>query len=188
MYFTIKTLIYFKKQKTVVVFTASKLFVIGGVANGTISLNTGESLNYIQTSSNTSRNWTVIAPMTVTRGFAAGALLPDGITILVVGGNTGGNIDSSCELYNTTHNTWSSCPSLPRGSRQAHSAVVYRGRVVVLGGYNGVYLETCEQYEHAYRTWTDFPPFNLAREKFGSAVVRGKIYIAGVREHKRLIL
>ena len=116
--------------------------------------------------------------MSVPRGSCGGALLPDGINILIVGGTQGGmSVHSTSEIFNTETGVFRSGPRLISGPRAGHAVVLYQGRAVAMGGTDcNTSLNTCEQYDPLSNTWSLF----VARAGLGAAVVRGKIYVVGV--------
>ncbi len=117
--------------------------------------------------------------MGTARDYTSGNLLPDNKTFLVIGGKTHGGTDiSSCEKLNVAANTWSSAGSLSK-VRDAHSSVLFKNNVIVLGGWTGAYLNTCEQYDPVTNMWSSFTSFSTPRHSSGSAVALNKIYLAG---------
>jgi N-acetylneuraminic acid mutarotase len=147
----------------------TKVIVCGGFNNGPLySCETLELSNIIV-------GWKVIANMSAPRSGASGNLLPDNKRFLLIGGN-----GSTCETLNIASNTWSTAARLLSVIRNAHSSVLFKNNVIVMGGYDGAnVLKTCEQYDDVTNTWSAFPSFSTARRLFASAVVLGKIYIAG---------
>lgn len=84
-----------------------------------------------------SRGCSTRAPMTVGAGRAGHMMLALGRGLVVAGGlqplRMGFGDQLLCELYDTTHNSWSSIPALPR-PHLSPGATVLDGRLYVVGG------------------------------------------------------
>uniref|UniRef100_A0A8C9X894 Uncharacterized protein n=1 Tax=Sander lucioperca TaxID=283035 RepID=A0A8C9X894_SANLU len=82
-------------------------------------------------------NYREVAPMTVGTGRAGHIMLALGRGLVVAGGLQplwmGFGDQLFCELYNTTHDSWSSIPALPR-PHLSPGATVLGGRLYVVGG------------------------------------------------------
>ena len=70
-------------------------------------------------------------------------------------------------------------------TRAAASSVVFKGTIVVTGGfffYNDrteVDLRTAERYDHASDSWSQLPEMVQPRSCHGSVAIRNKIFIVG---------
>ena len=103
--------------------------------------------------------WTATGSMNYPRWVHTGSTLPDG-RVLVVGGDGGGNNESSqtAELYDPSTETWSLTWSPARGRAFGDSATTLAdGRVLVVGGENGtdpLSPTSAELYDPATGTWS----------------------------------
>ena len=125
------------------------VYVAGGQGSGFDSLSSAECFDL------DTRKWTQLPSMKRPRRYVSGALLPDGITFLVTGGEVPvprftfwGNCDTvtcECEQFNTVSREWSHAPRMIE-ERYSHCTVRYKDKVVVIGGVgkNGGTLSSCD--------------------------------------------
>ncbi|CAA0834689.1 F-box/kelch-repeat protein SKIP11 [Striga hermonthica] len=91
------------------------------------------------------------------------------IAILAGGCDSGGNILSSAELYNSETGTWTRLPSM-RKARKMCSGVFMDGKFYVIGGIGGSDsgLLTCgEEFDPANGTWTEIPNMSPVKPATG---------------------
>src|SRR5262249_47807014 len=93
-----------------------------------------------------------------------------------VDGNYGRNLGTH-EIYNPATDRWEPRAPLPT-ARSGIAAVVFDGRVVVVGGEapRGTHSEV-EAYDPQGGTWSAYPPLPTARPGLGAAVVGGRIFV-----------
>jgi RHS repeat-associated protein len=110
-----------------------------------------------------------------------------GDKIYLMGGATYLGDSKSMQVFDTTNNMWTDCPSLP-SERRGSSAVYYNGKIYVLGGYtygqNGSiqYHESMEVFDIASGnwstvTWTEATGKFSKRSNFSATAVNGKIVV-----------
>jgi len=109
----------------------------------------------------------------------------------IFGGLTNGAATNKVEGYDPTISTWTSGPSLPLRLHHA-MAVVYRGEMVVLGGWvpSGSTLDalvTNRVFVLRNGAWVELPPLLHARAAGVAAVVGDKIVVAGGQADHRLV-
>jgi hypothetical protein len=107
-------------------------------------------------------------------------LLPNG-KVLVAGGNSGGNLLASAELYDPATGTWTTTGSL-NIAREIHRAILLpNGKVLVVGGYNGsTAITSVELYDPAFGTWSTTSAMNTARHLPSAMLLpNGKVLVAG---------
>jgi N-acetylneuraminic acid mutarotase len=107
-----------------------------------------------------------------------------GNSIYVIGGFLGnGRTTAAVERYDIRRTRWSRVRSMPVGLNHA-TAVVYRGRLFVSGGYadetglsgaTGVLL----RYNPRTNRWRRLPAAPTPRAAHAAAVIRNRLYIAG---------
>ncbi len=132
--------------------------------------------------------WSLGANMPVAREGAQAVTLPDG-RIAVLGGGTGcsgtslcnnGTVYNRVDVYTPSKNTWSTvAPML--SPRFRFAAVLYKGRIVAMGGSNGsTALASVEAYDPSRNTWSTMPPLPQVNESpQAAASPHGGIYVAG---------
>ena len=103
--------------------------------------------------------WTSTGALTVTRDGHTATLLPNG-KVLVVGGQAASDLpgepSADTELYDPVSGKWMATGSL-RMPRRWHTATLLpNGKVLVVGGYNGVngFLSSAELYDPATGKWS----------------------------------
>ena len=120
-----------------------KLYAIGGIiGNASATVNTNEEYDPLLDT------WTTKAPLPTTRySFAAGVIggkiYAAGGYALLTGGGPHLNVN---EEYDPTTNAWTTRAPIPTARREAAAGVV-KGRMYVIGGYNGVSKNTNEEYD-----------------------------------------
>lgn len=121
--------------------------------------------------------WQQGAPLPVPRTEVAAAVV--GSEIAVVGGfNADGSHSARVDAYSPALDRWRRLPDLPASAHHA-SAVGYRGRLYVLGGYghDGRPLRTAYVFEEG--RWQRLPRLPYPRAAAGAAVVGGRIVVVG---------
>ena len=118
-----------------------ELFVVGGydgqrelADTAALNLETGE--------------WRQLPPMSMPRsGLSA---VYDGMAVLALGGGWTRTIDTH-ERFDAQANQWSNFPSPIQGDWRHLGAVAQDGRVWVVGGWSGGYLDAHQEYQSAFR-------------------------------------
>ena len=98
--------------------------------------------------------------------------------LVFIGGNDMEGATDTVQLFDLRRKIWQEGPPMAQ-PRFAASAVNYKKRVVVLGGYgqNKEVLRTGESFTR--RGWKTHPPMLKARARCGAVAVRRAIYVAG---------
>ena len=117
------------------------LYVIGGY-DGQRELSDSAVLNL------TTGEWRPLPSMSTPRsGLSA---VYDGMAVFAVGGGWTKTIETH-ERYDALANQWSNFPSPVRGDWRHLGAAAFDGRVWLIGGWSGGYLDTHQEYQSAFR-------------------------------------
>ncbi len=169
------------RQMHVSCVVGNKLYVVGG-NDGINTIATMEVLDPL------TNEWTPKTPMPTDRGLPVCASV-DG-KIYVIGGVRGplGSPDYSglktVEVYDTTSNSWSTLADMPT-KRWGSSAVVYNGKIYVVGGvtfFPTTVYNSVEVYDPQNGTWntiTQLAPMPTARYCFTTCLLDNNIYAIG---------
>ena len=123
-----------------------------------------------------------LSPMGAPRGFACGAYY--GGRVFVFGGvdqETSvpfGSAIQTAEALDLTSGTWSPIASIPVPTAGAACAAIGH-RIVVAGGWSGDWSTQVHVYDAQTDTWSAGPPLREARAWPGSAMYKGRLYLAG---------
>jgi hypothetical protein len=176
-----------------------QLLVIGGVDELDATLTSVESFNGYSWATKSGNATTTLklslnpwatekSSMTRRRRFAA---VPFNGMIYVCGGiedrgdaSAGGapteahwQPSASVECYDGS--VWRPAPPM-RKPRQGHAAVVFRGSIYALGGFDGrSVLDSVERFDG--NTWTEVPSLNRPRASHSAAVYKNALYVIGGR-------
>jgi N-acetylneuraminic acid mutarotase len=133
-----------------------------------------------------SEGWSERAPMLLPRSEIS--IADHNGKIYVIGGYPGERITAAeVQIYDSRTDTWSLGPPLPHPLHHTMASVV-DGQLFVIGGEAGnpvpgqsVFQDRVFQLDEAAGTWRERAPMPTARSGGGSAVIDGKIYVAGGR-------
>jgi len=126
--------------------------------------------------------------LSVGRAYVTGAC---SLKEILVCGGWGGNGDqslSSCEVFESTQNRWTSMPSLKMARSSCGVVWLPDGRVFVIGGYagGGVYINSVEMTTREWSSegaaagvWRNVAGMLTARTVFAAVVVQGLVIVAG---------
>lgn len=113
------------------------------------------------------------------KGPVEGSAIEIGPIIYVTNGSAPGNLHGFL-AFDTRTGRWSEPTQTPIGLNHSQAAT-YEGDLYLASGYlNGD--EATDQfwrYDPETNEWTEMPPMDLARGAAGTAVVAGKLYVAG---------
>ncbi|MFN8445344.1 MAG: kelch repeat-containing protein [Caldilineaceae bacterium] len=119
----------------------NKLYVIGG-SDGQHNSNLTKVYDL------TSNQWKALAPLPTPRhGFS---LVYDGSALYVMGGDET-NPSPIHQRYDISTNEWTNIPSPVQGVWRHLGAVSTNGRIYVIGGWSGDYLDVALEYQSSYR-------------------------------------
>lgn len=129
--------------------------------------------------------FTAMPPMSAARALATADALPDGRVFVAGGGNgtlTGPVGTDTTELYSPFTRTWAAGPTLAAQRAFHQSAVLADGRVLLIGGTDGVGIvtTTCEFFDPA--TGTVSPAASMNQPRAGCTATRlsnGKVLVTG---------
>jgi hypothetical protein len=157
----------------------NRIYVAGGRSDRILS-----SVEYLDMDELSWRWVTSHRYMLSPRCFTSGVLLQDQRSFFI----TGGAIDSpdidftiidKCEIFDTYTNSTSPIASLNR-ARSHHRAVLYKDRVVVIGGtFQNTFALACEEYDPNDNSWHAFPDIIRPMTGLGAVVADDCIYICG---------
>ncbi len=153
-----------------------KIYAIGG-SSGNTPLNANEQYDPV------SNTWTVERPMPTARSNFAIAVYDN--KIYVIGGSVGNGYVGNNEVYDPSTNTWETKTAMPT-PRIDLSANVVNDKIYLIGGKeysssNPYFTNTDlnEVYDPVNDSWTTKATMPTAAYGYGSAVINGKIYVAG---------
>ena len=119
-----------------------EIFIVGG-HDGQHDLNTAEA--YVLSSG----EWRELPPLSSPRSGLR--LVYDGLALFAIGGGGPYEIDTH-ERFDLVNNLWSNFPSPLMGEWRNLGAVVQDGRLHLIGGWSGDYLDIHLQYQSNFRT------------------------------------
>jgi len=128
--------------------------------------------------------WTLAGALATPRLGHTATLLPNNM-VLVTGGNNGGELLSSSELYAPATNSWSAAAPM-NTVRWLHTAIMLpNGKVLVTGGYVGGFGDylanaSAELYDPATSSWSAAAPMSTARGGHTATLLpNGKVLVTG---------
>jgi len=115
--------------------------------------------------------------------FSNAAVVSDGSSIYVIGGNNAKEAICDCWQYTPVTRQWKKLPPLP-GGRMCHGAAIAQGRIIVFGGQTGTldrpeFVRRIDAYDLKSGIWMDSGKMPFSRTRFACAPVQGKIFIFG---------
>lgn len=121
--------------------------------------------------------WTATGSLTYSVGPSQTAtLLPNGL-VLEAGSSPA---ITSTSLYDSTTGTWTATGAMNTSRDGPAAVLLFNGKVLVLGGYNGSYLADAELYDPAAGTWTKTGAMNVGRQHpLATLLPNGKVLVAG---------
>ena len=126
--------------------------------------------------------WRELAPMPESRfGFALARFRFDGRSYLyAIGGEAGGQVDSSVLRYDLDANEWVKFSDKPTPVADVQAAVV-GNRIFVPGGrgVDGQISSVLEAYDPQRDSWESLAPLPEPRANYALAAVEGKLYLFG---------
>jgi hypothetical protein len=132
--------------------------------------------------------WRPRAPAPTARQEVASAVL-DG-RVWVIGGLTSAGASAVVESYDPAVDRWATGPSLPIALHHA-AATVYRGEIVVLGGFGEAPSLYAEASDRAFALrnggWVELPRLRRPRGAAAAATVGPSLVLAGGRDALALI-
>jgi N-acetylneuraminic acid mutarotase len=124
-----------------------------------------------------SAQWEQLAPMPVPRTEVAAARV--GAEIMVFGGfEADGSASRRADAYSPARDTWRRLPDLPIGVHHS-TAVGYRGKLYVLGGYSGTGVPLRSVFVLENGSWRTFPRMPFPRAAAGAGLAGTRIVVAG---------
>ena len=153
-------------------------------------------LLFVVVSNSFAGGWEQITELPMLRSGDAAAAVNG--KIYLIGGldlleNLGGRAPalSTVDVYDTRTRTWRAAPNMPT-PRIAPKTAVFSNEIYVFGGYDRSgargaikYKNNVEMYDIGTGTWVKKRNMPTLRESFTTAVVNGKIYVIGGREHNK---
>lgn len=99
--------------------------------------------------------------------------------MVVVGGETDNGFNSGIHIYNPYLQKWKMNVAKLRTNRKNHNAVLYKEKVIILGGYDekGELCEHNEYYCLRQSDIFDFPPFHIKRSEFANIHISNKLIV-----------
>ncbi|KAI6186253.1 BTB domain-containing protein [Aphelenchoides besseyi] len=160
------------RRNLVAVSVDNHVYAIGGCSSETSFVNSVERYDKNED------KWELVTSMQNARYSAGAAVLGD--RIFVIGG-FGENINenetkvpkplAACEVYDTKTNQWTPIASLSTSRGGCSACVIGGSRIMVVGGYNGTYLNSCEIYDPLTNRWSYCESLQEERAGCGVACV-----------------
>ena len=99
--------------------------------------------------------------------------------MVIVGGETDEGFNSGIHIYNPYLQKWKMNVAKLRTNRKGHNAVLYKEKVLILGGYDekGELCEYNEYYCLRQSDIFDFPPFHTKRAEFACIHISNKLMV-----------
>ncbi|QDJ95122.1 BTB kelch-domain protein [Hypsugopox virus] len=142
------------------------------------------SLLKVPLNSSLTKKWSIETFLPVHRQNFSVAILD--LNIYIAGGTINGFATNIVSCYDTINKTWKDVTSL-KTPRYCTSMVVYKNRLVIIGGKNNFqnYLNDVESWHPGKTTWTKLPNLNNESFDISSVVVDDRIFnIGGVKHCK----
>ena len=155
-----------------------KLYVAGGI-NTPVSGFT--PLDLLELYDPVTDTWITKAPMHDARDAAGSAVI--GNKLYVAGGQSAAGDTATLEVYDPLTDTWTTKASMPT-ARRWPSVEAIGGQLYVVGGTQDIpgpvsVFATLEVYDPVTDTWTTKASLPAPRHSMASAVIDGKLYLAG---------
>lgn len=148
-----------------------RLYVFGGFSDAGSSTTIGTNTWRYSPASD---EWEALADMPAP--VAAGAAVPDGDSIVLIGGVPTG---TAVYRYSISDDRWEELPPL-QTAREHNAAVVVAGTIHVLGGrWAGMTSGSVEVLEPGATAWVDGPEMLEPRSGFAATVWRGAVVVGG---------
>lgn len=158
----------------------SHMYIIGGCVHHKNKHRHAMPLSSMMCYDSTADTWEPLPGMKNSRYGASAVVHNDKIYVIggvfvdmpikAIGGNRRAYCTKHVEIYDIKRQTWSKGASL-RQARTATTAVVFQGRIHVLGGYHFVPLKTVESYNEEKDCWEKCPPMRRPRAGATAAVI-----------------
>ena len=157
-----------------------KVLVAGGTYGGSGDLTSAELYDP------TNGTWTATGSLNTKRLRHTATLLDPNVApgangkVLVAGGQGGGDILTSAELYDPASGTWTATGSLNIKRQWYTATLLPNGKVLVAGGYGDDILASAELYNPTNGTWTGTGSLNTKRLRHTATLLpNGKVLVAG---------
>jgi N-acetylneuraminic acid mutarotase len=131
--------------------------------------------------------WTSAGNMSTSRAFHTATLLGSGKVLVVAGehdngGDPGGGVNLSAEIYDPATNTWTPAAALTTARTRHTATLLNNGKVLVAGGlnYSSPALASVEIYDPTSNVWTIGPSMASARYSHTATLLNdGHVLVAG---------
>ena len=99
--------------------------------------------------------------------------------IYIIGGHLNGCATNSCVTFDSKSRIWKDV-SVMNEKREDAACAVFKGKVVVSGGYtHNEYLTSVEVYDHIGDSWSYMPNMVEYRYRHKSVAVKNKLFVVG---------
>lgn len=152
---------------------AARKTPVAGVVDGQVYVTTGSSTSTTWRGDLTNR-WERASSMPVALGEVAGGVLGDQLVLV-------GEANAATLSLDLGSGSWAPAPSLPTRLYPGnhHAAQVVDGDLYLFGGLGGGAAGRVQRYDPATRTWSTRAPMPFAAGSSSSALIDGKVYVAG---------
>ncbi len=105
----------------------------------------------------------------------------DGKLYLIGGAVSHGNDDTSIEVFDIQHNSWSLITNQLGTGRIGAATAVIQGKIAVVGGMtrDSRFLTSCDYFDPAHDRWAGASTLRAARADFGLTVVENRLVAIG---------
>ena len=143
-----------------------KIYVAGGLAAG----------NAVEVFDPTTNNWTVLAPMSVSRNHCGGGVING--KFYVVGGRGSDDAPTALEAYDPQLDSWTTLSPMPTG-RSGIGVGVVHGELYVFGGEIPILHSEVEVYNPQTNTWRELAGMQTPRHGIWASVIGNRIFLPG---------
>lgn len=150
------------------------IYIVGGNVKGDSSTSKQLEMFDIRHPEN---GWVRKADMPTGRN-AHGACIVDEKIYVAGGMHNGSSITNRFEMYDIRTNKWSGLPNMPTPRRHLSLEVIGKSIYAIGGYYGDESLITVERFDIELDRWVSVTPLPVGLDRFASAVVNNKIYVA----------
>lgn len=153
--------------------------VVAAVLDGSIYVfdNTNQNSNAVERLNLDDGTWSHVTDREH-RSYEIAVTASQGIVYFAGGFNGSSQYYATFSSFDPIAKSWTDLPNMPT-ARYGASALEISGKVYIMGGRTGSYLNTVESFDVDKETWTTVSNMNHTRYLFSSGVLGEKIFVIG---------